>query len=556
MIFALLLAVLTLPHGGQYLPPLHDPETPSVLPSGVPTSPDAGEPVQLPTPQPGSGPTMGFSPGRWEWWFDFNQEQLLDLRRRLAQAAPRSYQPATDEDRERTLRPVLLEALKAKPRDVRAAAAMALGRLALPSSLPALQEIAADPDLFVRAQGVLALGILGSPAATEGLGEILGNNRQSAEMRLFSAVALALVGGPEVDTLLGRELSEAAFKHHGNLIRAGLVYAAGVSASPGLAQALDALRTTYLVRNDASLRALIAVAFGQQSRAQGVAPVLALLSDKDNGVRRSSASALYLLAAHLSPAQQLTLAKHLKGESDLTVRTGLLKALGRAGSPVSGAHLRAAFKDSRAIVRPHAALALGFDANPQNRPLLLAAFENTQESSLRSALAVSLGLIGNIDDGPPLAKLLIKTRNPALGGYLSLALGLIGAADEQALQTIAHQAASSHIPEVVRFSMLALGMLGARDAIDELAAGLPEIGGTMDRAVRIHALGLVGDRSTLQTLIDVVQDPRQPAYVVTFALQALGELGDPRPMSAASRLSRGVDLDHDVAYIRELYYLL
>jgi HEAT repeat protein len=76
------------------------------------------------------------------------------------------------------------------------------------------------------------------------------------------------------------------------------------------------------------------------------------------------------------------------------------------------------------------------------------------------------------------------------------------------------------------------------------------------RASVIHGLGLVGDSATVAPLLSVFHDLQQPDYVRTYALQALGEVVDPRPISPAGRLSEYVELNHDVGFLFELYRVL
>ena len=66
-------------------------------------------------------------------------------------------------------------------------------------------------------------------------------------------------------------------------------------------------------------------------------------------------------------------------------------------------------------------------------------------------------------------------------------------------------------------------------------------------------MGQVGDRDTIAPLLRLVQDERQPSYVIAYAVQALGEVCDARSRSPVWRLSRHVSLYHYVTDIYELY---
>ena len=109
--FAVILPTLVLaplltwtPHGGQYLPPAPDHSMDPTLAKIV--------------IQPGLGPELSFNATSWEWWFDFNAEPLLDLRRRLpvrAQTAgSHAWRALSTTDRESRVLPALVDALRQK----------------------------------------------------------------------------------------------------------------------------------------------------------------------------------------------------------------------------------------------------------------------------------------------------------------------------------------------------------------------------------------------------------------------------------------------------------
>jgi HEAT repeat protein len=108
----------------------------------------------------------------------------------------------------------------------------------------------------------------------------------------------------------------------------------------------------------------------------------------------------------------------------------------------------------------------------------------------------------------------------------------------------------------VRSAIIGLGLMGARGQLDELAAGIIKVNGTVERASMLHALGIAGDRRMLPVLLEVAADEAQPTYVRTYALQALGELADPRDLSPCWQLSSHVELNHEVGFLFELYRVL
>jgi len=85
---------------------------------------------------------------------------------------------------------------------------------------------------------------------------------------------------------------------------------------------------------------------------------------------------------------------------------------------------------------------------------------------------------------------------------------------------------------------------------------MAKLPGAVHRAAVLHGLGLVGDRSTLEPLMAMARDETQPAYVRAYAIQALGELADPRQLSPCWRLSADVEMNLDVGFLFELYRVL
>jgi HEAT repeat protein len=543
MLALLVSALLFWPHGGQYLPP--HPE---------PGEEDEDEEIV----QPGFGPLYELDPERWEWWFDFNQERLFDrpglIRSRAdGSGQGRAFQEVTDEQRLKQVLPALKQGLKHHNRDVRASAAMTLARLGQAGAMKSLVPLTVDNDLYVRAQAVLALGVSRSPAAPEHLAELFKRSGQSVEMRIFAMVALAMGGVPEGLTMISEQLEEKTFGRHGNLLRAGLVYAAGTSRSPDLLPALESLGATWLVRNDAELRALTAVAMGRIGAQRSVNWVVGLLSAKENKLRRSAAAAIESLAPLLETEQaELVMARALR-EGDISARVNLLRACGRIRHPASRKFLHKRLKDSTALTRPHVALALGMDGHPDNVPLLIERLPEEHVLSTRSALATSLGLLADPRAVPLLEEELEDTREAQFAGYVCLALGLIGEASEEARDRILAVATENHDVEAVRLAVVALGMLGDRERLDTLAAEMENVTNTVDRAAQVYALGLVGDGVTLDFLLQVAKDERQPSYVIAYAMQALGDTCDPKGVSPLSWLSNWVDVTLDIPYLVELY---
>ncbi len=553
------------PHGGQFQAP--------ILPDdeGEVTEFEAGL-TRAVAALPGAGPMLEFDATRWEWWFEYHQEQLLDLKQRMpARASSRPYAPVSDRDRLKTLLPLFVDSLRRdtsairkvgvhpNSRDVRAAAVMALGRLSLSDAVPYIELLVDDdPDLFVRTQAVLALGVSGQPNAVEALVRLFRDTDQSDEIRGYAVAGLALVANADAVEVIGQSLTEKGLAAvSSNQLRAAVIHAAGVSAHPRLAEPLRLLAASNVAKREADVRALIAMALGSIDDQRNINVLRKLLSDADNQVRRSTAAALSGISARFLDDDTAFAISRFTQVSDHPTRLHLARALGPTHSDAARETLNWALTDSNSLLRAHAGIGLALDGDGRHVEPLMRAFERAREPSLTGALAVSMGLLGADEAVPLLLADLEKRGDPAVQAYVLLALGLIDPVGVDELDARVDEAMrSSHDVEVQRWGVVALGLLGARDRLDELSADVGTTPSLIDRATRIFALGLVGDRAQLDDLVAIVEDSTQPAFVRTYALVALGELGDPRPIAPASRLSRYADLNLDIGYLLELYRTL
>src|SRR5262249_26776661 len=149
----------------------------------------------------------------------------------------------------------------------------------------------------------------------------------------------------------------------------------------------------------------------------------------------------------------------------------------------------------------------------------------------------------------PLGQRLAQERDPLLLSNLCLAVGLLDARSAETSARLDELARKSPDVEVVRSAIIGLGLLGDRARIAALAADVGTIKGVVHRAAVLHGLGLVGDRNIISPLLAVVRNDDEQPYVRTYALQALGELADPRSISPFSRLSADVELNLDSSFL-------
>lgn len=175
---------------------------------GSPSTPNSGTPSAPSTP--GTLDTSGLT--SWSYWWYFNREGLLDLRRRFADSkqitgnitsAPQPTRPS-DAALTGTVLPSLLKLTSDLNQDnVRLSAGIALGRIGNPLSSDiqeALTNLMTERDPGLRENAALALGIQGEPDSIVALGTVLGGGKAAhkllgykpnSRMRAFAAYGLA-----------------------------------------------------------------------------------------------------------------------------------------------------------------------------------------------------------------------------------------------------------------------------------------------------------------------------------------------------------------------------
>ena len=245
-------------HGGQYRIPL-----PVDPPSGPTTSPNGGQ----------GAVTFG---GMVDWriWWSLNWDRLIDLRARLAlaeaQAGRGSDQvgaagrPLSAEEKTRRLLPPLLRAIKDTDQEVRAAAAIALGKIAVEGSVAPLLAALEDRTQLVRNAAALSLGLTANPRAEAPMLEAFRRGGLQDITRAWLAVGLGYLGTPAAAQELLRPLGALTGKDVASTNREVLICcAAGLSVclQTGLAPAILELFQKSDGRNQPA-RARLLVALG------------------------------------------------------------------------------------------------------------------------------------------------------------------------------------------------------------------------------------------------------------------------------------------------------
>ncbi|MEM7204771.1 MAG: HEAT repeat domain-containing protein [Planctomycetota bacterium] len=447
----------------------------------APTTPRA----RSPQPQPPTTPTrraaprgMPITPGPVEWsvWWEWNRSQYLRPNRLRDGGGPVTG-PGGDNDgsafraaARKAIQSTLVERLQDGDHAVRAAAAVALGRLADADAVPHLCRMLEDPNFRVRNDAILALGATGSGQAVHAL------------LRIATDGSLA-PDGPEISPF-ARPLA---------------VLGLGLARQYGYRGDLDAM-----VEN---------------------------LLEQTKGQKREESGAAAMLYCSLSPSPRLAaLARQIAGNSreDETLRSRAIEALAAAGADKADlARALRAVSGDRLELRRSAALALGVMEDARALPPLQTAFELEPELLTRAFLLISIGRRGDTSARDFLLDVL-KSGRKSLRHWSALALGLLGREgdDELIRRRVRDARAAERNKSAVGAYLIASGLLRDRDSLPDLLEALTTSKSADVRIQAAQGLALIGGSAARRAIRERIKvDPC--VYTQIALAEVLGFLGHP-----------------------------
>ncbi len=430
--------------------------------------------------------------------------------------------------------------------EVRVEAAHALGRIGgddATLALAPLVQIAGDgargaPSAesahAVREAALTALGRIATPRAVELLIAALDGDRPDAE-RTPAQAALVAVGAPAVRPLL-----------------ATLAHSVSPRTATGAVQALgaigDASAAPAIVRG--MQRGVVPVTAGLRGLARLRSPdalpaILELISGDASAVRVEAIRAAGELLDPTRPDGRAVdpVVEALRDPTlTLDERVGLVRLLGRAGSPRAGPTLLQFSSDKSAAVRRAALVAMGgLSAGSAAIDAALVSALDADGGAVRTDAAIALSKVGTPAAGPVLLERLLRSAEQdraALGLALS---GVLGRTPEGPIIAQA-KAALGSAPSSARDALIeGLGRAGGAAALEALRAAA---GGHVDDRRKI-AEALAGHGASARPeLVALASDA--DAGVRAAAVWSLGFVGADEPTK--QQLTRALqDADAAVA---------
>ena len=411
----------------------------------------------------------------------------------------------------------LVAALKHEDRDVREAAAEALGQIGAPAVEPLVAALSSWDVHAAAAQALdrlewrpdydeagaaywVAKGewdecmYIGAPAVPPLIAALKGGDR---DVRRHATKALGQLGRLAVEPLM------ASFKDKS--VRRYAIEALGQIGDAAVPTLIAAVKNGD---QDVLGRVSAAEALGQIG-APAVGPLIDAVKDGDQGVRRYAARAL----GHVGASAVEPLIATLKdGDQDVLGRVSAAEALVNVGTPAVEP-LLAAMADGDECVRRYAARGLGRIGDARAVDTLIAALKDRDQDVRKSATDALVKI------GAPAVDALIaalKGGDQDVRKYAARALVKIG--DARAVDTLISRLKDED-QGVRRYAVEALGHVGA-------AAVGPLIAALQDRDMSKYAaraLGRIGDPRSVEPLMAAFKDQS----VRRYATEALVEIGAP-----------------------------
>ncbi|MHC5080739.1 MAG: HEAT repeat domain-containing protein [Planctomycetota bacterium] len=442
----------------------------------------------------------GFPPHSWMTWCGCNLRRFERARPVAAETTGFDLQAFA-----RTDARLLSALLRDGTWDVRAAAALALGKSRIPEAFEILLRMASDGNLEVRISALMALGLLGDRRAFPHLLSSLSSRARSPRLSAAGAVALGLMGDPSATFALSRAARSGKNPAVRASALAGLGLCGDLRAVPTLEKILQNQREDRDVLAMAVwARVRIHVRFGERT-GTGIPlskKLIYLLRWPQKEVRRAAVAGLGEIDG---PGVVDRLKRVLNHERDPTVRglawIALAAQAKRTGRTALLPSLLSVWpRESHADVKGYAAIAAGLRGDGPCGRWLLNRFRSRNGTSVRCAIAMGLGIGGVREAVPDLMDAVASDKvHPEVRRYALLGIGFIG--DRKAtplLRTLLGR--SSHV--AYRYTAAqALSLLGDRSGIPDLEGNLTD-GNTFVRSASARALGFFQSPTSLGPLTE------------------------------------------------------
>ncbi len=178
--------------------------------------------------------------------------------------------------------------------------------------------------------------------------------------------------------------------------------------------------------------------------------------------------------------------------------------------------------------------------SPISKAAVREALKSSVVPSEVGAYAIASGIARDAEATPILLEKLESVADQEARGYVALALGLVGARDaiapiRELVRTCRYK------PALLNQAAIALGLLGDKDVVPELVAMLADAKGQATYASISSALGIIGDSRSIDPLVDMLGNAELTPTARAFAAVALGIVADKEPLPWHAKISTNIN---------------
>ncbi|MEM8882711.1 MAG: HEAT repeat domain-containing protein [Planctomycetota bacterium] len=522
----LLFAAPLFAHGGQFRPPGGQPKVPP--PPGLPAQPTA----------PSQTGKVNHS---WTVWWGYEQYQFVDIRRRQRERrGPTSGgEPEKKvDDWRRDLRlqliPMLRAALTDKDKEVRTAAAVALGKLQAKEAIEDLQTMLRQDKLQeAREAALTGLMYMQEPQLRETFEKIARKRSEKLRVRGFALFGIGRLGDAEslryLQAFFDRKDKRAKAilptgKGERRQFRVAALAALLMSEAKGLDDFFAGVATDK--RLDEQVRAYAASALGKVGARDKMGALVKLLKDEGDHiqVRRSAAVALGVLGKPMDAIAVQTLRGTARGGRDDPLRHFSLVSLGRIGGKSTVDFLLGELKVVRNEDREFVLIALGLSGDRRVAPTLVRALQTERNAKRKSAAAISIGLLGDPTIAAELHKEFRHAKDWLLMQSCSLALGMLDY--KPSGERLKDVLTTKKQPALQSSAALAYAMIRQHSAVPLFVDMLRRTKSVVTMTAIVRVMSYLSSANAAKPLIDVWHDKKMQRLVRAYALVSLGQLAD------------------------------
>ena len=550
LLLALLLCLVAVPvptaegHGGQFRPTAPGPRTPT--PPGIPTQPTA--PSQT-----------GKIVHDWTIWWGYRQYQYLDYRRLQRDrrgpvtGSEGKEDPNAWRDELRTrLLPMLRKALRDDDKEVRTAAAVALGKLEARETIPDLVRMLENDKLQEAREAALAgLMYMREPQLRETFEKQVRDKSSKLRLRGFALFGIGRLGDDRslayLQSFFDRKDKQArallpSGKGEKRQFQVACLAAMVMGEREDLAEFLLGVASNKKL--DEQVRAYALTALAKTKAASKVPEITEFLKNArvDIQLRRSAAVALGVLAKPADKEAVEALTTTMTRDKDDVLRHFSTIALGRIGGGECGKALLKRLGRVRTEDREFVLIALGISKHPGASKPLIKALRTEKNARRKAAAALALGLLGNRKNSEVVHKEYKQAKDWLLLQTCSLSLGMLD--HKKAGPSLKDVLIEKKQPGLRAAAALAYALIQQHLAVPVFIEVLEESKSIVTMTAMVRVMSFLSSPNAAKPLEALYADKKLQRQVRAYALIGLGSLADKADFPLL--VSMGFDINYFV----------